>query len=405
MVDTHTSNGADYQHTMTLIATQPDKLGGALGALPARDHAARAVRGDGASAAGRCARTSTRVKEIPDDGIEDFLETPRFSTGYAALHHTIGFMPETHMLKPFARPLRACARWSRPRSTSRWRTAQQIQAAARRDAARRIARGARGRCSGRLDESQPVDVPLQGLRGAVRAEPARQLPAPALRPRARRSRRTSPSSIASRPTIDGDSAPRGLPDPAGLARGGRAAALERRRAAPRSSRRRRSQVEAYRVRLVPDARGAVRGAASARRARARRRALRRTTSRAGDWLVPARPGPRAATWSRRSSRSRTTASSAGASSTACSHRKERFSDYVFEDVAEQLLEEEPGLRERFEAWKRENPSAALQPAARARLHLRRLPALPRAGVSCACRSSACSMPGPRTRSGGTTDAT
>src|SRR5690606_8046957 len=30
-VDTHTSNGADYQHTMTLIATQPDKLGGALG--------------------------------------------------------------------------------------------------------------------------------------------------------------------------------------------------------------------------------------------------------------------------------------------------------------------------------------------------------------------------------------
>jgi hypothetical protein len=27
---------------------------------------------------------------------------PRFSTGYAALHHTIGFMPETHMLKPYA---------------------------------------------------------------------------------------------------------------------------------------------------------------------------------------------------------------------------------------------------------------------------------------------------------------
>jgi hypothetical protein len=42
------------------------------------------------------------VKATPDDGIEDFLEVPRFSTGYAALHHTIGFMPETHMLKPFA---------------------------------------------------------------------------------------------------------------------------------------------------------------------------------------------------------------------------------------------------------------------------------------------------------------
>jgi hypothetical protein len=42
------------------------------------------------------------VKDSPDDGIAEFLETPRFSTGYAALHHTIGFMPETHMLKPFA---------------------------------------------------------------------------------------------------------------------------------------------------------------------------------------------------------------------------------------------------------------------------------------------------------------
>lgn len=42
------------------------------------------------------------VAETPDDGIADFLDTPRFSTGYAALHHTIGFMPETHMLKPYA---------------------------------------------------------------------------------------------------------------------------------------------------------------------------------------------------------------------------------------------------------------------------------------------------------------
>jgi hypothetical protein len=33
MVDTHTSNGADYSYTMTLIQTQADKLGGALGAF------------------------------------------------------------------------------------------------------------------------------------------------------------------------------------------------------------------------------------------------------------------------------------------------------------------------------------------------------------------------------------
>jgi hypothetical protein len=53
-----------------------------------------------------CPYINTR-KEIPDDGIEDFLDTARFSTGYAALHQTIGFMPETHMLKSFGERLRS----------------------------------------------------------------------------------------------------------------------------------------------------------------------------------------------------------------------------------------------------------------------------------------------------------
>ena len=101
MVDTHTSNGADYQHVVTLIATQPDKLGGRTGEhlretmLPAL-YADMARRGFP-----MCPYVNT-LQEIPDDGIADFLDSPRFSTGYAALHHTIGFMPETHMLKPFA---------------------------------------------------------------------------------------------------------------------------------------------------------------------------------------------------------------------------------------------------------------------------------------------------------------
>ena len=101
MVDTHTSNGADYQHVVTLIATQPDKLGGRTGAH-LRDAMLPALY-DGMAQRGfpMCPYVNT-LKEIPDDGIADFLDSPRFSTGYAALHHTIGFMPETHMLKPFA---------------------------------------------------------------------------------------------------------------------------------------------------------------------------------------------------------------------------------------------------------------------------------------------------------------
>lgn len=99
-VDTHTSNGADYQYTMTLIATQKDKLDPLLSGfmtdvmLPqlyqnmkeASWEMVPYVNSDG----------------IPDKGIYGFMDHPRYSSGYAAMHHTISFMPETHMLKPYA---------------------------------------------------------------------------------------------------------------------------------------------------------------------------------------------------------------------------------------------------------------------------------------------------------------
>lgn len=101
MVDTHTSNGADYQYTMTLIHTQADKLGDGLGPF-LRDTMLPAIyRAMDQRGWPTCPYVNP-VRTTPDEGIEDFLEVPRFSTGYAALHHTIGFMPETHMLKPFA---------------------------------------------------------------------------------------------------------------------------------------------------------------------------------------------------------------------------------------------------------------------------------------------------------------
>jgi len=101
MVDTHTSNGADYSYTMTLIPTQADKLGGDLGTF-LRDTMLPAMYADMEGRGWPMCPYVNPVKDSPDDGIADFLETARFSTGYAALHDTIGFMPETHMLKPFA---------------------------------------------------------------------------------------------------------------------------------------------------------------------------------------------------------------------------------------------------------------------------------------------------------------
>jgi hypothetical protein len=100
LVDTHTSNGADYQHVMTLIATQPDKLGGGCGEFLRHTMLPKMYAGMEARGYAMCPYVNP-IRQIPDDGIADFLDTPRYSTGYAALHHTIGFMPETHMLKPY----------------------------------------------------------------------------------------------------------------------------------------------------------------------------------------------------------------------------------------------------------------------------------------------------------------
>jgi hypothetical protein len=99
-IDTHTSNGADYQYTMTLIPTQKDKLNPILA-----DYLSKTMLPDlykqMAKKGFELIPYINSVKETPDEGIEGFLENARYSTGYAALHNVIGFMPETHMLKAF----------------------------------------------------------------------------------------------------------------------------------------------------------------------------------------------------------------------------------------------------------------------------------------------------------------
>jgi len=106
-IDTHTSNGADYQYVLTIIPTQKDKLGGPLGEY--LDGTMMPFLYD------YMAKTPYEMTPYVSDlgrtpeqrGITDFLEGPRYSTGYAALFHTIGFMPETHMLKPYKQRVEA----------------------------------------------------------------------------------------------------------------------------------------------------------------------------------------------------------------------------------------------------------------------------------------------------------
>ncbi len=105
LIDNHSSNGADYQYVMTLIATQKDKLNPVLSELLQEKmspflYQQMAKRGF----------EMTPYVFFPDkleNGIYTFLDLPRYSTGFATLHNCIGFMPETHMLKPFPQRVRA----------------------------------------------------------------------------------------------------------------------------------------------------------------------------------------------------------------------------------------------------------------------------------------------------------
>ena len=99
-VDNHVSNGADYQHIMTLLTSQYNKLGGAMGDYlhtkfePGLYKLMKAKGYDLVPYVDFAGQT-------PESGMEAYFDGPRYSSGYATLWHTFAFVPETHMLKPY----------------------------------------------------------------------------------------------------------------------------------------------------------------------------------------------------------------------------------------------------------------------------------------------------------------
>lgn len=100
-IDNHVSNGADYQYTFTYIATHHQKLGGSLGTFWKNEMMPDIL----AAMKKKGIETVPYVNihyEKPDGGFEQFMDYPRYSTGYAAMFNVLGSMPETHMLKDYA---------------------------------------------------------------------------------------------------------------------------------------------------------------------------------------------------------------------------------------------------------------------------------------------------------------
>jgi hypothetical protein len=99
-IDNHVSNGADYQHIMTLLTTQHNKLGGEMGSYlhnkmqPAINSLMKDKMYD-------VVPYVNFYGETPEQGWTEFFDSPRYSSGYTTLWHTFGFVPETHMLKSY----------------------------------------------------------------------------------------------------------------------------------------------------------------------------------------------------------------------------------------------------------------------------------------------------------------
>ena len=99
-IDNHVSNGADYQYTLTHLFTQHNKLDGELGKYLHNTIQPELEQ--------RLAKKNWDItpyvnvfNNVPEKGFSQFMDYPRYSTGYTTLFNTLGMMVETLMLKPY----------------------------------------------------------------------------------------------------------------------------------------------------------------------------------------------------------------------------------------------------------------------------------------------------------------
>ena len=99
-VDTHVSNGADYQYTLSHLFSQHNKLGGELGDFSENTMIPQIEKS--MEEAGWPVTPYVNIFNTPpDNGFTQFMDYPRYSTGYTSLWNTLGLMIESHMLKSY----------------------------------------------------------------------------------------------------------------------------------------------------------------------------------------------------------------------------------------------------------------------------------------------------------------
>ncbi len=99
-LDTHTTNGSDHQYVITYLPAQhnsmPEKVGNYFSEtmIPALYEKMRATPYE-------MIPYAEYTNDSPEQGIENYVQTPRYSTGYTLLFHTFTQMIENHCYKPY----------------------------------------------------------------------------------------------------------------------------------------------------------------------------------------------------------------------------------------------------------------------------------------------------------------
>ena len=356
-VETHTSNGADYQYTMTLIATQHNKLAPALGRYLQQQLLPALYRG---MAQKKWPMTPYVDFEgqTPESGLRAFLETPRYSTGYAALFNTIGFMPETHMLKAFAPRVHATYDFLKTMLETVGQQAAAL-ASTRAAAAAALATQTTFPLAWALDESRTETVPFRGYEGRTKPSEVSGQPrlyydhaAPFTRP-VKYFNTYQPTVSATRPTAY--LIPQAWGEVVEMLRrnGANPQPLARAVTVP---------VEVYHFETYKTAPRPYEGHYLHSQVKLRA-ALETVTFQAGDLVVYLTDDAPVRYLLETLEPQATDSFFAWGFFDSVLQQKEHFSDYVFEDLAADLLRRDPQLRQRLEQLKQQNPAFATNGAA------------------------------------------
>ncbi|MDX9846695.1 MAG: M14 family zinc carboxypeptidase [Tenuifilaceae bacterium] len=101
LIDTHTTNGADYQYVMTLISTHPQELPPTLGSFYSQfmePFLYKTMEDVGYP----MIPYVSPMGQTPESGLQQYLNPPRYTSGYGRMFNTLSFMTEAHMFKSFS---------------------------------------------------------------------------------------------------------------------------------------------------------------------------------------------------------------------------------------------------------------------------------------------------------------